>query len=110
MENILRSTLEKCVFSPDPIVGGIPIVECIQQNKKDKQVGGGIGLERFKDLVIPIGLFLDNANIEEILDIEEVYDKVIPDELFDSLFNSVLHSKKKESNNKTRKIVTNSKE
>lgn len=102
MENIAKSMLEKCVFTNDPIIGGIPMIECINKSNEEMiQIGGGngetndIGLEQFKDLVVPIGLFLDTVNDATIInplpayDDENEDDDVISDKLFDRLFDAV---------------------
>jgi len=90
---IANSNLETYIFNKDSMVGGMPVNQCIVAGT---QIGGSkTGEERFNDLVVPIGLFLDTVNVEFPSHIKQVYDKVIPEELFDALFDNVLKKKPK---------------
>jgi hypothetical protein len=78
----------------------------------EKMIGGGIegtsgvGLSRFENLVVPIGLVhTPNKTLISAIKPKESEQDVISDEMFDKLFSSVLHTKKS-SNSRTKKHFT----
>ena len=75
----------------------------------EKMIGGGVsgvGLCRFENLVVPIGLVhTPNKTLISAIKPKESEQDVISDEMFDKLFSSVLHTKKS-SNSRTKKHFT----
>jgi hypothetical protein len=75
----------------------------------EKMIGGGtsgVGLSRFENLVVPIGLVhTPNKTLISGIKPKESEQDVISDEMFDKLFSSVLHTKKS-SNSRTKKHFT----
>jgi hypothetical protein len=73
----------------------------------ERMIGGsGVGLSRFENLVVPIGLVhTPNKTLISAIKPKESEQDVISDEIFDKLFSSVLHIKKS-SNSRTKKHFT----
>ena len=96
--NLAPSILEEYIYQTDPTMGGYPIANYIKSNTQ----GDSIGTDRFKDLVIPIGLVLYSGQQDMQPKCKEckVHD-VISDDAFENLFNKIHHKRAK--NNKTRK-------
>ena len=78
-------------------IAGIPLKTCIQNEQKNNQLifGGGLDIEptdelsRFDGLIIPAGLYV-NTNVENNLrTFKKSECKLIPDELFNKLFEKV---------------------
>ena len=95
--NLAPSILEEYIYQSDPTMGGYPIVHYIKENNQ--------GTDRFKDLVIPIGLVLYSGqqDVQPKCKQCKVHD-VISDDAFENLFNRIHHKRPKRSqNNKTRK-------
>jgi hypothetical protein len=72
-------------------------------------IGGGVsgvGLSRFENLVVPIGLVhTPNKTLISAIKPKESEQDVISDEIFNKLFSFVLHTKKS-SNSRTKKHFT----
>ena len=99
--NLAPSILEEYIYQSDPTMGGYPITNYIKPNYQS----GSIGTDRFKDLVIPIGLVLYSGQQDMQPKCKQckVHD-VISDDAFENLFNKIHHKRPKYTrNNKTRK-------
>jgi len=74
----------------------------------ENMIGGssGVGLTRFENLVVPIGL-VHTPNKKSITSInpKESVEDVISDEMFDKLFSSIIYTKKS-ANSRTKKHFT----
>jgi hypothetical protein len=100
-----KSILEQYYFSDGGC--GYPVKNIVEAEERKRQLTGGglvesIGLEKFTNYAIPIGL----VSTREMLRIPEKQKakrdpEVIPDDLFDKLFSAV--TKQRKSANKTRK-------
>lgn len=82
----------------------------LQQDKlqQEKMIGGGsgVGLSRFENLVVPIGLVhVPNKGLISTIKPKESEQDVISNEMFDKLFSSLLYTKKS-SNSRTKKHFT----
>jgi hypothetical protein len=94
--NFAPSVIEEYIFQSDPTMGGYPI---------HKVIKGTDGIERFKDLVIPVGLVLFTGQEEMMPRYKEnKHHDVISDEAFENLFSKISHQHSKK--NKTRKLTT----
>ena len=74
----------------------------------ENMIGGtsGVGLSRFENLVVPIGLVhTPKKTLLSTIKPKESEQDVISDEIFDKLFSSVLHTKKS-ANSRTKKHLT----
>jgi len=107
--NIADSIINSYIFnttSDGMMKGGYKIQD-------ERMIGGGmlggasgVGLSRFENLVVPIGLVhTPNKTLISAIKPKESEQDVISDEIFDKLFSSVLHTKKS-SNSRTKKHFT----
>ena len=86
--------------------GGYQFSKSIKPSPKSL-VGGGaesLGISRFENLVIPIGLVVNKYNNMQYLEtfkVKETCEEDIPQDLFDKLFNQTTHIRT--SKRKTRK-------
>jgi hypothetical protein len=106
-----KSIVEQYYFSDGGCGCGYPVKNIVEAEESKRQLTGGglvesIGVEKFTNYAIPIGL----VSVFETLKIPEKQKEkrdpeVIPDDLFDKLFLAV--SKQRKSNNKTKKNKAN---
>ena len=89
------------------ISGGFPIKNLIKNTHKQVVGGGDIGeLSRFDNLVIPIGLVLENYGGKLSTEKELKDPQVVSDEKMAELFELITITNKKDNGgNKTRKVV-----
>ena len=56
-----KSIAENIQYSSDSLVGGYPVTNFMMSDGGKSQQGGAA---RFKDLVVPLGLVLDNVQVD----------------------------------------------
>ena len=103
MFTLKPSTIETYVYNKNTngsLIGGYPLKTIAHQEEFSKNmVGGGlaesIGLEKFNDYAIPIGLFTCHDNTTTGQKKEKKMIDVISDDMFDKMF--TLISKKRTS-------------
>lgn len=101
MEKYQPSTIERYIFNSDTngaLKGGYPLKTFAEEEELQmKMLGGGlvesIGIEKFNDYVIPIGLFTgcdySNMNMKKYNKDNKKIPGVIDDELFDKIFSNI---------------------
>ena len=101
--NELNSSEEK----PQLISGGFPIKNLIKNPHKQAVGGGDIGeLSRFDNLVIPVGLVLENYGGRLSTEKELKDPQVVSDDKMADLFELItINNKKDNGGNKTRKVL-----
>ena len=101
-----KSIAENIQYSSDSLVGGYPVTNFMMSDGGKSQQGGAA---RFKDLVVPLGLVLDNVQVDnnprykKKIHSEQIENiGVIPDDVFLNLMDTVTFSRNTNSNTKKR--------
>ena len=107
------TTIENLIFNTNnenKLIGGTPINSLISTYEMSNRMyyGGNNELQRFKDLIIPVGLVTRKYNnINNNYKI--IKDEVINDNLFNELFDKICKKRTSYKNRITKKNKTNKK-
>lgn len=105
MQEYRPSIIEDYVYNNETgiLKGGYPLAKIAEQEEfRIQQLGGGlaesIGIEKFNDYAIPIGLLCTHEMPSYGMDKyskrnKEKYSGVIDDDLFENMFSKILHKK-----------------
>lgn len=116
MQHYKPSIIEDYVYNNENgiLKGGYPLTRIAEQEEfRMKQLGGGlaesIGIEKFKDYAIPIGLFCTHETPCYAIDKyskrnKDKHSDVINDEMFEHMFSKLLHKNKSRNVGMTRKV------
>jgi hypothetical protein len=101
-----KSLAENIQYSSNNLVGGYPVTNFMMSNGGQSQQGGG---DRLKDLVVPLGLVLDNLHVDNYphynkkIHSERIENiGVIPDDVFSHLMDTVTFSRNTNAHTKKR--------